>query len=49
LDKGCRIGNNVVIKGGEHLEDTDTPAYTIRDGIVVVKKGAVIEEGTRIM
>lgn len=49
LDKDCRIGNNVVIKGGDHLPDTDTPAYTIRDGIVVVKKGAVIPEGTRIM
>ncbi len=49
LDKGCKIGNNVVIKGGEHLPDTDTPSYTIRDGIVVVKKGATIEEGTRIM
>ena len=49
LDKDCRIGNNVVIKGGAHLADTDTDAYTIRDGIVVVKKGAVIPEGTRIM
>ncbi len=49
LDKGCKIGNNVVIKGGDHLPDTDTPSYTIRDGIVVVKKGATIEEGTRIM
>jgi glucose-1-phosphate adenylyltransferase len=49
LDKGCRIGNNVVIKGGDHLPDVDTPQYTIRDGIVVVKKGAVIPEGTRIM
>lgn len=49
LDKDCRIGNNVVIKGGDHLEDVDMPSYTIRDGIVVVKKGGVIEEGTRIM
>lgn len=49
LDKGCRIGNNVVIKGGDHLPDVDTPQYTIRDGIVVVKKDAVIPEGTRIM
>jgi glucose-1-phosphate adenylyltransferase len=49
LDKDCRIGNNVVIKGGDHLPDTDTPSYIIRDGIVVVKKGAVIPEGTRIM
>jgi glucose-1-phosphate adenylyltransferase len=38
-----------MIKGGEHLPDFDSPNYTIRDGIVIVKKGAVIEEGTRIM
>ncbi|MCC6460109.1 MAG: glucose-1-phosphate adenylyltransferase [Saprospiraceae bacterium] len=49
LDKDCRIGNNVVIKGGDHLPDVDTEAFCIRDGIVVVKKGAVIPEGTRIM
>lgn len=49
LDKDCRIGNNVVIKGGTHLADTETPEYVIRDGVVVVKKGAVIAEGTRIM
>ena len=49
LDKDCRIGNNVVIKGGDHLPDTDTDEYVIRDGVVVVKKGAVIPEGTRIM
>jgi glucose-1-phosphate adenylyltransferase len=49
LDKDCRIGNNVVIKGGAHLPDTDAPEYVIRDGVVVVKKGAVLPEGTRIM
>lgn len=49
LDKDCRIGNNVVIKGGDHLPDTDTDEYVIRDGVVVVKKGATIPEGTRIM
>jgi glucose-1-phosphate adenylyltransferase len=49
LDKDCRIGNNVVIKGGDHLPDMDTDAFCIRDGVVVVKKGAVIPEGTRIM
>lgn len=49
LDKDCRIGNNVVIKGGDHLPDVDTEQFTIRDGIVVVKKGAVLPEGTRIM
>ncbi len=49
LDKDCRIGNNVMIKGGNHLPDMDEEAFCIRDGIVVVKKGGVIPEGTRIM
>ncbi len=49
LDKDCRIGNNVVIKGGTHLADMDTSEFCIRDGVVVVKKGGVIPEGTRIM
>lgn len=49
LDKDCRVGNNVVIKGGDHLPDLDAEHYCIRDGIVVVKKGGVIEDGTRIM
>jgi glucose-1-phosphate adenylyltransferase len=49
LDKDCRIGNNVVIKGGAHLPDSDGPGYAIRDGVVVIKKGAIIPEGTRIM
>ncbi len=42
LDKNCCIGNNVKIEGGNHLEDIDTETYTVRDGIVIVKKGAVI-------
>jgi glucose-1-phosphate adenylyltransferase len=49
LDKDCCVGNNVTIKGGDHLADLETPAYTIKDGIVVVKKGATIPDGTRIM
>jgi glucose-1-phosphate adenylyltransferase len=45
LDKNCRIGDDVRINGGPHLENTDQPLYTIKDGIVVVKKGAVIPNG----
>lgn len=48
LDKDCRIGNNVVIRGGEGLEDTETDQYCIRDGIVVVKKRAIIPHNARI-
>ena len=45
VDKNCSIGNDVTIKGGPHLEKTDHPLYTIKDNIVVIKKGAVIPNG----
>ncbi|MFZ4861872.1 glucose-1-phosphate adenylyltransferase [Sphingobacterium sp. Mn56C] len=48
LDKGCRIGNDVRISGGKHLKDGDFDQYTIRDGIIVVKKNAIIPHGTAI-
>ena len=48
LDKNCCIGDNVRIKGGTHLEDGDFETHSIRDGIVVVKKRAVIPSGTEI-
>lgn len=48
VDKNCRIGNNVVINGGTHLEDGEFDFYVIKDGIVVVKKGAVVPNGTVI-
>ncbi|TCJ19171.1 glucose-1-phosphate adenylyltransferase [Flaviaesturariibacter flavus] len=45
IDKDCRIGDDVKIIGGTHLEDGDNPLYTIKDGIVVIKKGAVLPNG----
>lgn len=48
LDKNCQIGDNVRIIGGKHLPDSDHPTYSIKDGIVVVKKNAVIQPGTII-
>jgi glucose-1-phosphate adenylyltransferase len=45
VDKNCSIGNDVVIRGGAHLEKTDHPLYTIKDNIVVIKKGAIIPNG----
>lgn len=45
VDKNCRIGNNVRINGGSHLEDRDHLLYTIKDGIVVVKKGSILPDG----
>ena len=45
IDKNCRIGNDVRIIGGKHLENTDHPLYSVKDGIVVVKKGAILHDG----
>ena len=45
IDKNCRIGDNVKITGGTHLSDTDHLLYTVKDGIVVVKKNAVLPDG----
>lgn len=48
LDKNCSVGDNVRILGGQHLPDGDFDKYSIKDGIVVVKKNAVITSGTTI-
>jgi glucose-1-phosphate adenylyltransferase len=45
IDKNCRIGNDVRINGGSHLANTDHPLYTVKDGIVVVKKRAILPDG----
>lgn len=48
IDKNAYIGNDVCINCGEKLADGDYGAYTVQDGIVVVKKRAVIPHGTVI-
>lgn len=45
IDKNCRIGDDVRINGGPHLTPTDHSLYTVKDGIVVVKKGAILPNG----
>ncbi|MBL0334448.1 MAG: glucose-1-phosphate adenylyltransferase [Chitinophagaceae bacterium] len=45
IDKNVRIGNDVRINGGPHIENADHALYTVKDGIVVLKKGAVIPNG----
>ena len=45
VDKDCRIGNNVKLIGGKHIPDGDHSLLTVKDGIIVVKKGATIEDG----
>lgn len=48
IDKNCAIGNNVIIKGGKDLLDIETEDYCIRDGIIIVKEGAIIPDKTII-
>jgi glucose-1-phosphate adenylyltransferase len=45
IDKDCRIGNDVRINGHENLPNTDHELYTVKEGIVVVKKRAIIPNG----
>ena len=44
VDKNCIIGDDVRINGGKHLADDNTDLYAIKDGIVVIKKGANIPD-----
>jgi len=48
VDKNVRIGNNVHINGGKHLENFTNELYSIKDGIVVIKKGVVLPDNFRI-
>lgn len=45
IDKNCRIGDNVRIIGGSHLPDEDSELYTVKEGVIVLKKGAIIPNG----
>lgn len=48
IDKNCRIGNNVQIRGHESLKDEQAVTHCVVDGIVVLRKGAVIPHDTII-
>lgn len=48
LDKDVRISDDVQIIGDNSLEDMETPEYIIKDGIIVVRKGATIPKGAQI-
>lgn len=48
IDKNCRVGNDVKIIGGAHLEATDHALYTVKDGVVVLKKNAIIPNGFQL-
>ena len=48
IDKNARIGSNVTIKGNSNMANCEEENYCIVEGIVVIKKNAVIPSGTVI-
>ena len=50
IDKNVQIGRNVVLENRKKLRNYDDPGerFYIRDGIIIVTKGAVLENGTKI-
>jgi glucose-1-phosphate adenylyltransferase len=48
IDKNARIGDNVSIINAHNLQEKDEENYNIREGIIVVPKGAYISSGTVI-
>ncbi|MFD2873294.1 glucose-1-phosphate adenylyltransferase [Mucilaginibacter ximonensis] len=48
IDKNTYIGDDVCINCGDPLPNGDYPTHTVQDGIVVIKKRAVIPNGTVI-
>lgn len=45
LDKDCRIGDGARIVNANKRQEAEAPNYSIRDGIVVIPRGAVIKPG----
>ncbi|MCC7305977.1 MAG: glucose-1-phosphate adenylyltransferase, partial [Acidobacteria bacterium] len=50
IDKDVRIGKNVQLLNLERIDrmDAEDGSYLIREGIIIVPKGATIRDGTRI-
>lgn len=48
VDKNVRIASDVVIKNPQAAAEQESDFHQVRDGVICVKKGAVIPSGTRI-
>lgn len=48
IDKNVRIEDGVVIANTEKVQNADAPNYVIREGVVIIPKGARIPSGTKI-
>lgn len=48
IDKNARIGNNVTLSPDGKPDGAEGDGYFIRDGVIVVLKGAIIPDGSLI-
>ena len=48
IDKNAKIGDNCKIVGDDSLEDVEMEDYCIKQGIIIINKGAHIPSGTKI-
>jgi len=48
IDKNVRIGRRVTIRAAGKATEMDGPNFYVRDGIVIIPKGAVVPDGTVI-
>jgi len=48
IDKNVRIGNNVTIVNKRRIQEEDNELYSIREGLVIIHKDAIIKTGTVI-
>ncbi|MBX7105400.1 MAG: glucose-1-phosphate adenylyltransferase [Gemmataceae bacterium] len=48
LDKDCRIGRGARIRGGAARGDSEGENYVIRDGVIVIPRGAIVPDGAVI-
>jgi glucose-1-phosphate adenylyltransferase len=49
IDKDVKIGDNVTMIGNDNMPDTETDQYCVKDGIIVIKKGAAIASGVKVV
>lgn len=48
IDKNCRIGNGTTIRGHASLKDEQAETHCVVDGIVILRKGALVPAGSVI-
>ncbi|WP_373650717.1 MULTISPECIES: glucose-1-phosphate adenylyltransferase [unclassified Schlesneria] len=44
VDKNCRIGDGVHVRGGDVLKVPENPAVVIQDGVIVIPKGTILPD-----